>query len=301
MRTVILSGLLIGLALPAAAADPSPRECAGQLFSDVQAERFRLEGETTRDARVARRFMKRGEKALGKIVARDAVDPSIDHKKLALFAKAGQWIQRARDTGAVADTSPSVTGWDACYDVWMETVDDFVVATVAERDRLMTERLRNKVDRRLGKGLALYGAAAGQSASIERARMMAKAMAQIEVAFRKAHGFCGKESKPRCPSGVFADGRLLTYRGRRSLTIFDVEWHITMRTPEGAVISQRDGHLADPSRTLATPLPWLMQRGDSLDALSLAGIPLGFGHRMDGVVTWTTSAGEIEVPIHIDQ
>jgi hypothetical protein len=183
----------------------------------------------------------------------------------------------------------------------MVGVDDFVNDAIAERDRLLSDKLREKVSRRLDKGLALYDVAGAQTVAIERARLTVKAMVQIEIAFAKATKLCTKESEPGCPAGLSAENQRLTHRGRRPVTVFDMEWHLTLRTREGVELAPRDGMLSSPGRILPQPLPWTLTRGDSLDALSIAGIPLGFGHRIDGVVTWRTSAGDIDVAIHIDQ
>ena len=301
MRMIMGSALVLGLALPVVAADMTQREHAQDLLSDVRAERFRLEGESSKEARVALRFVKKGERSLVKLVKRYQADVTVDHKKVKLFAKAGQWIQRARDTGAVGDTAAPVVGWNDAYADLLTELEDAVDAAVDERDRLVTDRLREKVTRRLDKALSAYDAAGREGDPTRQALQMARALQQVSAAFDKAHGLCMKETRPNCPTGVVGQNHLLTYRGRGSLTVFDMSWELTLYTREGVFVATRRGALSDPGRVLARPIPWTLTRGETVDALPVAGVPLGYGHRIDGVVTWRTSAGEFEVPVHVDQ
>jgi hypothetical protein len=301
MRTWIALGLLAALAWPATAREATPCERAEDLLSDVQTERFRLEGVSTRTARTAARHLRKGEKAIQRLIDRYEGDEGIDHKKLALFTRAGKWIERARSTGSVADDAAPVTGWNAWFDGCMADVDEAVIDAAEECDRIWTERLRAKVLRRLDKGLALYDAARFEERALRRAGLMVRAMEHVAAAHRKAEKFCDKESRPNAGRGLVVNNYLLTYRGRGNISVFDLEWSVTLRTREGVVVDHREGHLSDPKRILDHPLPWRMERGDTLNGLDAASIPFGFGHRMDGVLIWRTSAGDVEVPIHIDQ
>ena len=301
MRTLITLGLIAAFASPAVAQVPTACDQASDLLRVVKTERYRLEGEATKNARAAARFLRKGENSLDKLIIRYADDDSIDSTKLALFAKAGKWIDRARTTGAMPADAAPVAGWNAWFEACMGAVDDFVGDAVAERDRLLTEAFRNKVTRRLDKGLNSYDAAAREPVALERARLTVVAVEQVTAAYRKAQKFCAKESSPSCPRGILVANQKFGYSGRSSITVFDMEWQITLRTRDGVFVGERTGRLSTPGRLLDRPLPMQVRRGDTLDALSLAGIPFGFGHRMDGVIVWSTSGGEIEVPLHIDQ
>lgn len=300
MRTLIGLGILAAVALPTVVLADTPCDGAQSLLATVQTERYRLEGESSKQARVAAKYLRKGEKALGKLVRRYQADPSIEHTKLALFVRAGQWIERARLTGEVADDSAPVTGWAGWYDGCMVDIEGFVDGAVDERDRLITETFREKVTRRLERGLALYDDAISKETALERARRMVTAVQQIGAAYQKARKLCAKESKPNCPSGLVADNNLLMYRGRGTLTVFDLEWHITLRTAAGVLVAERNGKLTDPGRLLPVPLPWRLDRGEALDGLDAANISTTQGHRIDGVLIWTTSGGQVEVPVHVD-
>lgn len=299
MRVVLSAVLLAGLSLPALAVDATSRERVEDLVPVLQAERLRLDGVAGPEAAVAGRCLVKGERALQRLVRRHERSEGLESVKLRLFAQAGKWIARATDNGAVARDSALVLGWQDAFGAYCDDFADVVRAATNECERLVTDSLRERVAARLEKGLALCQEPIPGGGDLERLAVLARGLVHVQAALKKACVYCERETRPSCPRGVTAENQALTYRGRGSLTVFDLSWDITLRNERGDVVRAYTGRLGDQQVARSASLPLLLARGESLDALQLAAILPDAAYRVDGTLVWRTSAGEIEVALHL--
>lgn len=298
MRSILATALLVAMAWPAGAFDTTAREEAADLLNSVRADRVAMNALPGREARSASRLLAKSERTLVKLVNRFEGD-TFDAAKFALFAKSGRFIDRAVATGALAGDAPSVLMWNHWFQDALVETDALVDDALVERDRVVLPHLREKVAGRLNAALADLTRAAAEDRPTAHARAAARALRLVEKTVAKARRLCLREAKAHCPGGLAIDADVLTNKARNALTITDVSWDLNVSTREGEFLNHVAGRLSAPHLSHLEPLPIKLLRRESVSGLALSGLSQTYGRRIDGLLVFTTSAGTINVPLHL--